>query len=33
VVEIYLEPFEGDAPATIFDVNATARRDKRADGS
>jgi hypothetical protein len=28
VVEIYFEPFEGDEPATVFDVNEGSWRDK-----
>jgi|SRR6516225_5963882 hypothetical protein len=32
VVEIYLRPFEGDEPATVFDVNFGAWREKQKGG-
>jgi hypothetical protein len=32
VVQVFFEPFEGDAPQTIFDVNRGGWRDKGAEG-
>ena len=31
VVEVFFEPFEGDEPTTVFDVNAGGWRNRRSD--